>query len=87
LIASLFLTGRSPLTIKKVYRLFTELGLPTTLAQIGLGGISREELMEAAVASCVSGSNIYHESGEITPERVCDAMLAADAYGRSLAVQ
>lgn len=83
LLSSLFLTGRSPELIKEVYHLFVELGLPTRLSDIGLAGINREELMLAAKAACQPGSNIYHEAGEINPDRVCDAMLAADAYGKS----
>jgi len=87
LLTSLFLTGKSAQTIKEVYALFAEIGLPTTLAGIGLADISRDELMEAAIATCSPGNNIYHEAGEITAERVCDAMLAADIYGRALAVR
>lgn len=83
LLSSLFLTGRSPQLIKELYQLFGELGLPTQLNDIGLSEISRDELMLAAEAACKPGSNIYHEAVEITPERVCDAMLAADAYGRT----
>ncbi|HQA07504.1 MAG TPA: glycerol dehydrogenase [Syntrophomonadaceae bacterium] len=83
LLSSLFLTGRSPHLIKELYQLFGELGLPTRLRDIGLSGVSREELMPAAQAACNPGSNIYHEAGEINPPRVCDAMLAADAYGQS----
>jgi len=83
LLSSLFLTGRDPQLIKEVYKLFGEIGLPTRLKDIGLSGVGRDELMQAAQAACHPGSNIYHEAGEITPARVCDAMLAADAYGQS----
>ncbi|MGE5454632.1 MAG: iron-containing alcohol dehydrogenase, partial [Methylocystaceae bacterium] len=85
LLASLFLTGKPPQVIKKLYRLYGDIGLPTSLRDIGLADISRDELMLAAVAACTPGSNIYHETVEITADRVCDAMLAADSYGRSLA--
>ncbi|MGE5379490.1 MAG: glycerol dehydrogenase [Methylocystaceae bacterium] len=86
LLASLFLTGKSPHTINKLYRLFKDIGLPTRLSDIGLAGISRDQLMPAAISTCSPGSNIYHEPVEISPERVCDAMLAADLHGNSLTV-
>jgi glycerol dehydrogenase len=59
-----------------------EVGLPTTLADIGLGDADRGRLMEAARKACAPGQPIHHEGGVITPERLCNAMLAADALGR-----
>lgn len=59
-----------------------EVGLPTTLADVGLGKADRGRLMEAARKACAPGQPIHHEGGVITPERLCDAMLAADALGR-----
>ena len=56
--------------------------MPTTLADIGLGNADRRRLMEAAEKACESGSPIHHEAGVVTPGRVLDAMLAADALGQ-----
>ena len=59
-----------------------DVGLPTTLADIGLGNAGRERLMDAAEKACVPGESIHHEAGLITPEKVLNAMIAADAIGR-----
>ena len=56
--------------------------MPTTLADIGLGDADRQKLMLAAEKACAPGQPIHHEAGEITPAKVLDAMLAADALGR-----
>jgi glycerol dehydrogenase len=39
--------------------------------------------MLAAKKSCDAGQPIHHEVGEITPEKVLHAMLAADAIGQA----
>ena len=65
-----------------VFSFCEDIGLPTTLADIGLGDADRGDLMEVAEKSCAPGSPIYHEAGVITPEKVLQAMLAADALGR-----
>lgn len=64
-----------------VYDFCESVGLPTTLADIGLKGCSREKLMRVAEKACASHEDIHHEAGEITPEKVLNAMLAADAMG------
>jgi glycerol dehydrogenase len=38
--------------------------------------------MEAAEKACAPGQPIHHEAGMITPEKVLNAMLAADAIGK-----
>jgi glycerol dehydrogenase len=38
--------------------------------------------MEAAEKACAPGQSIHHEAGVITPGKVLDAMLAADALGQ-----
>jgi glycerol dehydrogenase len=59
-----------------------EVGLPTTLAEIGVRDAARARLLDAATRACASDQPIHHEPGRVTPERVLDAMLAADALGR-----
>jgi len=65
-----------------VYAFCEDVGLPTTLADIGLGSADRRQLMTAAEKACAPGQPIHHEAGEITPEKVLDAMLAADDLGQ-----
>jgi len=81
LLAGLQLIDATSKEVDAVYSFCEEVGLPTTLAQIGLENAGRTELMEAAERSCAPDQQIHHEAGEITPEKVVDAMLAADALG------
>ncbi len=57
-------------------------GLPTTFAEIGLDGVSDEDLMKAAEASAVEGETIHCEPFEVNADKVFAAMKAADAFGR-----
>ncbi len=82
-LAGLHLTDSSPDEKATVYSFCEDVGLPTTLADVGLGDATREHLLKAAEAACAPGQPIHHEAGTITPGRVLDAMLAADAMGRA----
>jgi glycerol dehydrogenase len=73
--------------VATVYAFCEDVGLPTTLAGVGLANVDRDKLMAAAEGACAPGSSIHHEAGEITPGRVLDAMLAADALGRQRSVR
>ncbi|MGI6358365.1 MAG: glycerol dehydrogenase [Bacillota bacterium] len=81
-LASLFLTDKSRAVIDEVYDFCESVGLPTTLAQLGLTNISLDQLKKVAIRACVKGEGIHHESGDITPEAVIHALLAADGEGR-----
>jgi len=82
-LAGLQLTDAAPDESATVYSFCESVGLPTTLADIGLGSVSRGDLLKAAERACAPGQPIHHEAGTITPDRVIDAMLAADALGRA----
>jgi glycerol dehydrogenase len=81
-LAGLALTDAPAEETATVYSFCEEVSLPTTLEDIGLGQAGRDHLAEAAEKACVPGSPIHHEAGVITPARVLDAMLAADALGQ-----
>ncbi|HPZ07143.1 MAG TPA: hypothetical protein PL110_03445 [Candidatus Eremiobacteraeota bacterium] len=55
--------------------------MPTTLADIGLENTDRNQLMKAAQKACDPAEAIHHEVGIITPEKILNAMIAADAMG------
>lgn len=82
LLSGLHLISASNEDINTVYNFCKEVGLPTTLEEIGLGRADRKRLMLAAEKSCDTGSSIFHEAGEITPEKVLNAMIMADAVGK-----
>lgn len=82
LLAGLHL-NKAPLEeIETVYSFCETIGLPTTFADIGIKNTDREKLMKAARKATEEGSSIHHEAGEITPEKVLEAMIKADGMGR-----
>lgn len=81
-LASLFLTGKDPDTIDEVYDFCESVGLPTTLADIGLTDVSDADLMLAAEKACAEGETIHNELVPVTPLAVFMALKAADVEGR-----
>ncbi len=81
-LASLFLTDKPAETINQVYEFCETVGLPSTLAGIGLQEASDGDLMEVAKASCAEGETIHNEPVPVTPDTVFSALKAADAEGR-----
>jgi glycerol dehydrogenase-like iron-containing ADH family enzyme len=69
--------------VNTVYSFYESVGLPITLADIGLVNANREKLMIVAEMTCAPHQPIHHEGENITPERVLKAMLAADAIGKA----
>ncbi len=81
-LASLFLTDRPNALIDEVYGFCESVGLPTTLADIGLSAVSRDDLRRVADRACAEGEFIHHEPVDVTPDSVVAALLAADGEGR-----
>ncbi len=78
LLAGLCLTGAPADEIKAVRTFCLSVGLPTKLADIGIDPCDHDKLMKVARKTCEPGSSIYHEAGEITPEKIFEAILNAD---------
>ncbi len=81
-LTGLHLTDASPEEMETVYSFCEEIGLPTTFSDIGITEISKEKLIKAATKTCDPADSIHHEAGQITPESVMNAMIAADAMGK-----
>ncbi|MEF3697741.1 glycerol dehydrogenase [Desulfolutivibrio sp.] len=81
-LASLFLTDAPMALVDEVYALCASLGLPTTFADLGLAGVSDQELLRVAEKSCAPGESIHNEPVEISPSLIQAALKAADAEGR-----
>ena len=82
-LTGLHLNGAPAEETDTVYAFCEKIGLPTTLNDIGLRKISRTRLMQAAEKACAPAEGIHHEPLDITPEKVLEAMIAADAMGKS----
>jgi len=81
-LASLFLTDKPTGIIDQVYLFCESVGLPTTLGDIGLSGVSDADLLEIAKRACGEGETIYNELVPISPEAVVRALKAADIEGK-----
>lgn len=82
-LASLFLTDKSSSMIDTVYSFCEEVGLPTTLGEIGLEGVTDEELRLVAEKAFEESSRIHYEPHRISVDAIVNALKVADAYGKS----
>jgi glycerol dehydrogenase len=86
LLVQLVLEGADRATCEQVLAFSSEVGLPITLAEIGLKELPAEILTQVARRATAPGETIHNEPFEVTAEMVADAMLAADAIGRKWTV-
>lgn len=81
-LAALFLTDKSSEMIDEVYDFCETVGLPTTLADIGLAEASDADLELVAQTACAPGETIHNEPADVKPETVLWALKTADREGR-----
>ena len=67
--------------LEEVVNFCVEMGLPTTLCDLGLHEPKPEQLMEAARLACAETDTMGHLPFPVSPEKVYDAILAADEIG------
>lgn len=82
-LAGLFLANRPVPVINEVYGFCESVGLPVTLAQIGVTHPTDEDLLKVATAACAPGESIWHESAEVSPVRVVECLKMADQWTSS----
>jgi glycerol dehydrogenase len=80
-LASLFLTDKHPSVMDQVYDFCESIGLPTTLADLGLEGVTDQDLGRVAEKACADGETMRNEPFETSPAVVKDMIKAADAWG------
>jgi glycerol dehydrogenase len=83
LLAQLVLEGQPRSVLRRVLGFATEVGLPITLAEIGLTELPREQRQRIAIRATAESETIHNEPFEVRPDMVADAILAADALGRA----
>jgi glycerol dehydrogenase len=81
-LVQLVLEGQAHAVVEEVLRFSMSVGLPVTLAEIGLTELPAEMLERIAVRSTAKGETIHNEPFAVTPDPVADAIRAADAIGR-----
>lgn len=67
--------------LEEVVGFCMDVGLPITLADLGIEEIVPEKIMEVARLACAEGDTLHNMPFPVTPELVYDAILAADAIG------
>jgi glycerol dehydrogenase len=82
-LVQLMLEGKPRSMVDQVLGFSAEVGLPMTLAEVGLGEITSEMLQQIATRGTAKGETIHNEPFEVRPELVSDAIRAADATGRA----
>ncbi len=83
LLVQLVLEGQPRTVVEQVLQFATEVGLPVTLAEVGLTELPGELLRQVAARATAAGETIHNEPFEVRPDMVADAILAADALGRA----
>lgn len=83
LLVQLVLEGQPRTVVERVLHFATEVGLPVTLAEIGLIELPQELLQQIASRATAAGETIHNEPFEVHANMVADAILAADAMGRA----
>ena len=83
LLTQLVLEGQPRSVVRRVLSFVTEVGLPITLADIGLAELPKDVLSQIAIRATAENDTMQNEPFEVRPDMVADAILAADAMGRA----
>ncbi|MDE0103354.1 MAG: glycerol dehydrogenase [Bryobacterales bacterium] len=81
-LVQLVLEGKPTSLIQEVLSFSTSVGLPITLADVGLPSCGDEDLERISRRSVAPGETIHNEPFEVSSGAVRDAIVAADAIGK-----
>lgn len=81
-IAQLILEGAPKDELDTVMKFCKSVGLPITLKEVGVSDNAR--VLIAARKACAPGETIHNMPGDVTPEQLYDALLAADLLGQQM---
>ena len=79
----LVLEGQPQSEIDQVFRYCQQVGLPTTLAQVGIDASNDAALMAIAERAVIPGETSHNEPLEVSAIAVMRALKAADQLGRA----
>ena len=82
LLAQLVLEGQPAAEIAEVVDFCLAVGLPVTLAELGLAQISTAQLARIAERTVAPGETAHNEPFVVSADMIADAILAADSIGR-----
>ena len=81
-LTGLFFADASKEVMDEVYGFCEAMGLPTTLADLGVVEVTDEKLEIVANRTVAEGESIYNELKPVSAAAVKAALLAADMEGR-----
>ena len=79
----LVLENRPQQEVEEVLQFCVNVGLPVTLAELGMTDITPEQLRKVAAAATGPKESIHNEPFKVSAEEVLAAILVADATGRN----
>ena len=82
-LVSLFLTDKHPSIMDEIYTFCESIGLPTTLADLGIEAVSDQDLFRVAEKACAPEESMHNEPFETSPTVIAAMIKAADAWGKS----
>lgn len=82
-LCQLIMEKKDPELISRVFDFCCSVGLPVTLAEIGLSADQEEKLMRAATVAADPAGHTKNEPMKVTKEMVYEAMLEVDRIGKS----
>ena len=68
--------------LEEVMEFCIEVGLPVTLAELGIKEVKQEQIMEVARLAAADNDTLGNMPFAVTPEDVYAAIMGADALGR-----
>jgi glycerol dehydrogenase len=80
-LVQLALEGADSAIIDEVMGFCLSVGLPLTLAELGLENLTREKAWAIAQRAIAPGESVHNEPFDVTAEAVMDALYAADSAG------
>lgn len=80
-IAQLIIENAPMAEISQVIEFCISVGLPITLAQVGVTDVQRVHI--AAEKACAPGESIHNMLSDVTPEELYNALLETDALGKT----
>lgn len=86
-ISQLVLEGRDDAVVEEFIEFSVDLGLPITLADIGVDEPSREQLDRVAEAACDPEETIHNEPFDVDPRMVRDAIRTTHELGNRVAAE
>jgi len=82
LLVQLVVEGKGLEQISQVLEYCADVGLPITLADIGVNDLDRESLRRVAERTVADDETAHNEPFEVTASMIFDAILTADSLGR-----